>query len=92
MTAVWVTALIACLSVGTTAQIKFCSTEFGEASGAVSSQTTCFHGDIGYFLFVELGGYGRFVPTILFLISATAVVLSGWAWFSLRKAKTEDMV
>lgn len=43
--------------------------------------------DIGYFLFVDLGGFVNFVPgTVMTLISAAAIVLSGWVWISCRKA------
>ncbi|MEM7237379.1 MAG: hypothetical protein AAF501_06090, partial [Pseudomonadota bacterium] len=37
--------------------------------------------DLGYFLFLDLGGFVHFVPgTIMTLISATAIVLSLWVW------------
>ena len=37
--------------------------------------------DVGYFIFVDLGGYARFVPgTVMTLVSATAVVLSVYAY------------
>ena len=43
--------------------------------------------DIGYFLFVDLGGFVNFVPgTVMTLISTAAIVLSGWVWISRRKA------
>jgi hypothetical protein len=43
--------------------------------------------DVGYFLFLDLGGYVRFVPgTIMTLISATAILLSGWVWLAHRRA------
>ena len=43
--------------------------------------------DIGYLLFVDLGGFVNFVPgTVMTLISAAAIVLSGWVWISCRKA------
>ena len=43
--------------------------------------------DVGYFLFLDLGGYVRFVPgTIMTLFSATAILLSGWVWLAHRRA------
>ena len=43
--------------------------------------------DIGYFLFLDLGGYVRFVPgTVMTLFSATAILLSGWVWLAHRRA------
>ena len=42
--------------------------------------------DVGYFLFLDLGDYVRFVPgTIMTLVSATAILLSGWVWLSHRR-------
>lgn len=36
--------------------------------------------DIGYFLFIDLGGFNKFMPgTLMTIISATAVVLGFWA-------------
>ena len=43
--------------------------------------------DLGYFLFVDLGGFAMFVPgTVMTLISASAIVLSGWVWFSKQRS------
>lgn len=43
--------------------------------------------DIGYFVFIDLGGYNNFVPgTIMTLISATAIILSFYAYFSAKRA------
>lgn len=43
--------------------------------------------DLGYFLFLDLGGYVNFVPgTIMTLISASAIVLSFYAYFTERKS------
>ena len=40
----------------------------------------------GYFLFMDLGGFVNFVPgTIMRLVSASAILLSGWVWLSNRK-------
>lgn len=42
--------------------------------------------DIGYLLFVDFPGYVNFVPgTIMTFISASAVALSFWVWFSVRR-------
>lgn len=43
--------------------------------------------DVGYFLFVDLGGYVHFFPgTLMTLISASAILLSGWVWLSNRNS------
>ena len=37
--------------------------------------------DVGYFVFMDLGGFVNFVPgTIMTLISSAAILLSVWAW------------
>jgi hypothetical protein len=42
--------------------------------------------DLGYFLFMDLGGYVNFVPgTVMTLVSATAIILSFYAYFSRKK-------
>ena len=42
--------------------------------------------DVGYLLFVDFPGYVNFVPgTIMTFISASAVALSFWVWFSVRR-------
>ena len=39
--------------------------------------------DVGYFLFLDLGGYVNFVPgTVMTIISATAIILSFYAYFA----------
>lgn len=39
--------------------------------------------DVGYFIFMDLGGFVNFVPgTVMTIISSAAVVLSLWAYFS----------
>ena len=39
--------------------------------------------DIGYFVFMDLGGFVHFVPgTVMTLISGSAVLLSVWVWFA----------
>ena len=45
-------------------------------------QSHCFQGDIGYFLFVDLGDYTNFIPTVMILIAVAAVVLSCRGLFS----------
>lgn len=38
--------------------------------------------DVGYFIFMDLGGFVNFVPgTVMTIISSAAVVLSLWAYF-----------
>ena len=42
--------------------------------------------DVGYLLFVDFAGYVNFVPgTVMTFISASAVALSFWVWFSVRR-------
>jgi len=41
--------------------------------------------DVGYFLFMDLGGFVNFVPgTVMTLISASAIILSFWVWLPNR--------
>ncbi|MEM6889231.1 MAG: hypothetical protein AAF636_13945 [Pseudomonadota bacterium] len=41
--------------------------------------------DIGYFIFMDLGGFVNFVPgTVMTIVSTAAVVLSLWAYFGQR--------
>ncbi len=41
--------------------------------------------DIGYFVFLDLGDYVNFVPgTVMTIFSASAVLLSAWAWLTTR--------
>lgn len=41
--------------------------------------------DVGYFLFMDLGGFVNFVPgTVMTLISAAAILLSLWNWMQSR--------
>ena len=43
--------------------------------------------DLGYFLFIDLGGFNNFVPgTVMTLISASAIVLSIYAISTAKKA------
>lgn len=45
--------------------------------------------DVGYFVFMDLGGFVNFVPgTVMTIVSSAAVVLSLWAYYaSLRGAQ-----
>lgn len=46
--------------------------------------------NIGYFLFLDIPGFVNFVPgTIMTIVSASAIILSFWVWFSERH-KTEQ--
>ncbi len=39
--------------------------------------------DVGYFLFMDLGGFVHFVPgTVMTIVSTAAVILSFWAYFT----------
>lgn len=41
--------------------------------------------DIGYFVFMDLGGYVNFVPgTVMTFISGSAILLSFWVWLPRR--------
>ena len=41
--------------------------------------------DVGYFVFIDLGGYGTFVPgTLMTVFSGTASALSAWWYFGAR--------
>ncbi|MEG9861135.1 MAG: hypothetical protein V6Z81_01310 [Parvularculales bacterium] len=40
--------------------------------------------DVGYFIFMDLGGFVQFMPgTVMTLISASAILLSCWVWRSI---------
>ena len=42
--------------------------------------------DVGYFVFIDLGGYGTFFPgSSMTYVSATAIILSFWVWYSDRE-------
>lgn len=46
--------------------------------------------DLGYFLFLDLGGYVNFVPgTVMTLFSASAIILSFYAYFKIKRTQTE---
>ncbi len=41
--------------------------------------------DVGYFVFMDLGGFVNFVPgTVMTIVSSAAVVLSFWSYFSFK--------
>ena len=82
MIAIGATVLTALLTGGAATQVKYCRTEFSEASAGPTAQSTCFQGDIGYFLLVDLGDYANFIPAVMVLIAVAAIVLSGWGLFS----------
>lgn len=82
MTAIWIAALTVLLVSSAATQVKQCRTEFSEATAGPTAESTCFQGDIGYFLFVDLGDYANFIPAAMFLMAFAAIVLSGWGLFS----------
>ena len=42
--------------------------------------------DVGYFVFLDLGGHVNFVPgTVMTIFSASAIALTVWAWTSSRR-------
>lgn len=49
--------------------------------------------DVGYFIFLDLGGYVHFFPgTLMTIFSASAIVLSIWVWLSNRDAVEPNML
>lgn len=45
--------------------------------------------DLGYFLFMDLGGYVNFMPgTVMTLVSSAAIILSFYVYFKTQKEKT----
>lgn len=41
--------------------------------------------DLGYFIFIDLAGFANFVPgTVMTIVSAMAITLSGWVWLVRR--------
>ncbi|MBX2846265.1 MAG: hypothetical protein KTR13_08635 [Saprospiraceae bacterium] len=41
--------------------------------------------DLGYFLFMDLGGYVNFMPgTLMTIVSSAAIILSFWAYFKMK--------
>ena len=48
--------------------------------------------DVGYLVFLDLGGYVNFVPgTVMTIFSATAILLSGWVWLVTPGSKGQGM-
>ena len=47
--------------------------------------------DVGYFVFIDLGGFASFVPgTVMTIVSGTAIALSLWVWISRRNQGETD--
>lgn len=47
--------------------------------------------DLGYFLFLDLGGYVHFLPgTVMTLVSSIAIILSFYAYYKSRKTSSES--
>ena len=41
--------------------------------------------DVGYFVFMDLGGFVNFVPgTVMTIVSGSAILLSIWVWWDSR--------
>ena len=85
MTAIWIAVLTALLAGGAAMQVKHCRTEFSEATGGPTAQSTCFQGDVGYFLSFDLGYFVNLIPTVMTLIAVAVIVLSGRVLFSRLK-------
>lgn len=48
--------------------------------------------DLGYFLFLDLGGYVEFVPgTVMTIVSATAIIVSFTAYFTRATVTPRDV-
>ncbi|MEO1657290.1 MAG: hypothetical protein AAFR65_06170 [Pseudomonadota bacterium] len=44
--------------------------------------------DVGYFVFIDLGGFGTFFPgTSMTFVSGSAIILSFWVWYSQHKSE-----
>ncbi|MEO1030932.1 MAG: hypothetical protein AAFX55_05990 [Bacteroidota bacterium] len=49
--------------------------------------------DLGYFLFMDLGGYVKFMPgTMMTIVSSLAIILSFYAYFKVKKANKNQHV
>jgi hypothetical protein len=47
--------------------------------------------DLGYFLFMDLGGFVNFVPgTVMTIVSSLAIILSFYAYFKTRNEKVAE--
>lgn len=58
----------------------------GNANAIFLAAITGGLADVGYFLFLDLGGYVNFVPgTVMTIVSASAIILSFYAYFSNRR-------
>ncbi|MEL6979905.1 MAG: hypothetical protein AAGM38_14640 [Pseudomonadota bacterium] len=45
--------------------------------------------DLGYFIFIDLAGFAMFFPgTVMTIVSASAILLSGWVWLTARASAT----
>ena len=89
MTAIWIAALTVLLVSSAATQVKQCRTEFSEATAGPTAESTCFQGDIGDFLFVDLGDYANFIPAVMIFILGAAIALSGRGLFSCLKRTGE---
>ncbi|MEO1330852.1 MAG: hypothetical protein AAFW46_14445 [Pseudomonadota bacterium] len=42
--------------------------------------------DVGYFVFIDLGGFANFIPGgLMTVVSGSAILLSGWVWLTSRE-------
>ena len=64
----------------------------GRAVGITAAWVAALTGgmaDIGYFVFMDLGGYVNFMPGgLMTYVSASAILLSGWVWFQTRNGES----
>lgn len=59
----------------------------GNANAIFLAAITGGLADVGYFIFMDLGGHVNFMPgTLMTIISATAIILSFYAYFNREKA------
>ena len=59
----------------------------GNANAIFLAAITGGLADVGYFLFMDLGGYVRFFPgTVMTFISAAAIILSFYVYFTRERA------
>lgn len=60
----------------------------GNKNAVILAAITGGLADVGYFLFMDLGGHVNFVPgTVMTIVSASAIILSFYATFSRREVK-----
>ena len=58
----------------------------GNRNGIFLAALTGGLADLGYFLFMDLGGFVNFVPgTLMTIVSASAIILSFYAYYSNKK-------